>query len=260
MLDRGLLYGDGFFESILILNGKIPFIQLHFDRIQRTAKKLRMKLSEDLRSISTFRNLLFTQIDQKETCRLRMNIVRNQGGLYLPQNNEVWFNFQRQEVTNPLNNQHKVKKSTFIAESITLFSGGLSNYKTLAKSEQVILSMEMNDRGLNDLIVLNERGHIVELISSNIFFIDREGTHHTPALDSGCLDGVMRKYIIMKLTDLGISVSERSIEISEVPEFIAVYATNAIQGIIPVEKINESTFDTQKPLELADSIIQNIIQ
>ena len=44
--DRAHRFGDGFFESIRIANGKIQFIEGHFLRIQETIKALKIKPSD----------------------------------------------------------------------------------------------------------------------------------------------------------------------------------------------------------------------
>jgi 4-amino-4-deoxychorismate lyase len=61
------------------------------------------------------------------------------------------------------------KNNVALAKSLNIYSKGLGNFKLLAKSEQVLLSIERQERDLDDLIVLNEKGEIVECISSNIF-------------------------------------------------------------------------------------------
>ena len=38
IMNRGYLYGDGFFETIRVINGQIPLINQHLERIQEAIK------------------------------------------------------------------------------------------------------------------------------------------------------------------------------------------------------------------------------
>ena len=107
--------------------------------------------------------------------------------------------------------------------------------------------MEKEDAGFDDMIILDEKGRISELLYSNIFWI-KNGIFYTPSLQTGCIKGVMRSYLIDKLIIDGITLRE----VNSPPEklFLAdhVIATNA-SGIRSVIEIAEIRFDAYPELE-----------
>jgi len=259
MSDRGQIYGDGFFETMLILEGIAPFLDFHHARLLRTSYKLKLELDEILADQDQFYSLVNEQIEPGETIRLRLNVIRKSGGFYLPLNSGVDFNFSKQPVANPLNKSGEIKKMVSIAESINLYSGGLSNYKTFGRSEQVLLSLEMKDRALDDLVVLNEQGIVMECISSNIFFIDHDGNHYSPPLSSGCLDGILRKLIILNTRRLNTNIHEKSMFVKDMFNFKSAYCTNSIQGIVPIAQINNTEYDVQNVFNFYKKLRQIIL-
>jgi branched-subunit amino acid aminotransferase/4-amino-4-deoxychorismate lyase len=97
-----------------------------------------------------------------------LNVIREGGGLYFPESNQAIIQISLSDFDNSLNILKIHKNNVALAKSLNI-PKGLGNFKLLAKSEQVLLSIERQERDLDDLIVLNEKGEIVECISSNIF-------------------------------------------------------------------------------------------
>lgn len=253
-MDRGQLYGDGFFETMLVDNGRIPLLPLHYSRIISTASRLRIDLPEACIDPGLLEQHLSHKIKERSAARLRMNVIRNSGGLYTPQDDRGEMSFILSDYDNALNKNKTVKENIDIAESLRIFSGGLSNYKLLARTEQVLLSLERQDKGMDDLVVLNEKGEIVECISSNIFFIDRENRHITPPLSCGALDGIMRKWIRDYLVSQGCDYVEKIIRPDDLSYYRSAYCTNSLQGIVPIRRIAGNLYPVEEVMELSAAV------
>ena len=250
MLDRGQMYGDGFFETMLMINGKVALIHLHHERILKTAHKLKLILPEEFLDLMKFEILLRGFNSSGHAVRIRLNIIRNGNGFYLPQHHTATYNFNVQPAVNPSNQEGQIIHLVGIAESVTIYSKGLSNYKTLAKSEQVLLSLECKERCLDDLLVLNEKGEVVECIYSNIFFIQKDGIIVTPSLESGCLDGCMRKYLIENQKIINLKIKEKSIYLSDLSTYISCFITNSVSGLKSISAINSHNFEDQEIIDI----------
>jgi branched-subunit amino acid aminotransferase/4-amino-4-deoxychorismate lyase len=259
-MNRGQLYGDGFFESMLVVDGAIPLIHLHYERILRTANKLKLVMPDYLLSRTHFSEFLCSYYSEHFGGRLRLNVIRDGGGLYFPESNQAIIQISLSDFDNSLNILKIHKNNVAFAQSLNLYSKGLGNFKLLAKSEQVLLSIERQERDLDDLIVLNEKGEIVECISSNIFFIDYEGRHYTPSLDSGCLEGVMRQVVIEYCKENNILGEEVTILPTHCKQFISAYCTNAVQGIVPIAKIEDVYFDMKPAFMFSDLMNKQILK
>ena len=85
-----------------------------------------------------------------------MNVIRDGGGLYFPESNQAIIQISLSDFDNSLNILKIHKNNVALAKSLNIYSK-VGNFKLLAKSEQVLLSIERQERDLDDLIVLNEK-------------------------------------------------------------------------------------------------------
>ena len=92
--NRGILYGDGVFETIKAVNGKLLFWEDHYFRLMASMRILRMEIPMDFTPDFLEEQLLKTLtasdlIDQ--SARVRITIYRDSSGTYLPEGNNVGF-------------------------------------------------------------------------------------------------------------------------------------------------------------------------
>ena len=83
---------------------------------------------------------------------------------------------------------------------------------------------------LDECLVLNTDGRICEAVSSNVFLIKGDQLF-TPALSEGCVDGVMRNYLIYLLKGQGRTVTEKEITFDEILNGDEVFLTDVIHGV-----------------------------
>ena len=97
-------------------------------------------------------------------------------------------------------------------------------------------SIEKQKSGYEDLIILDQKENISELLYSNIFWIKKE-VFYTPSLLTGCVKGVMRSYLIDRMQEKGIEYNEISASLDILRKVDHVFATNAA-GIISITGID----------------------
>src|SRR4051794_7817702 len=91
--NRGYTYGDGLFESIRVMNGKVLNLAHHFSRLAEGAKILKMRLPA-FYTTEFFQQQIeeLAQLSKiTEGARVRLSIDRLGGGTYLPDTNEVSY-------------------------------------------------------------------------------------------------------------------------------------------------------------------------
>ena len=90
----------------------------------------------------------------------------------------------------------------------------ISNFKNLHSQLYVQAGNYALEKGLGDVLILNDFNQLIEATSSNIFLV-LNGALHTPKLDSGPVGGVMRAAIINLAIELEIKVYECNLEAHE---------------------------------------------
>lgn len=96
---------------------------------------------------------------------------------------------------------------------------------------------EARGRGFYEAIRINHRGEIVGGCMSNIFWL-KQGRLFTPHLDTGCLPGTTREYIIENL-----ECEEIRQPIDTLSSVESIFMTSAGLGIVRVNDLDGRTFD-----------------
>ncbi|MFW5707685.1 MAG: aminotransferase class IV, partial [Bacteroidota bacterium] len=120
-------------------------------------------------------------------------------------------------------------------------AGFLGNIKSTSAQLYVMALIYASQMAWDDILIFNERGNIVEGSSSNLFMVKGE-TVCTPALDQGCVDGVMRKVVLDLLKTLPYKVLECEITAEDLLGADEVFLTNAIAGISWIKGIEHKRY------------------
>lgn len=234
--NRGMNFGDGLFESMVFKNGKIRFSDKHEARLKKGLDLLGLR--EDKVDIFSLENFLIRSFGEK-SLRLRWNVFRSKSGTYTPQSSKVHqILFIKEYSKAP-----KIKDQAFITKEICLFPNPWSQLKTLNSLPYVMANKEREEKKMDEVILLDNRGFISEAGSANIFWkIDSE--IFTPSLRCSCLAGVGRSVIMEALEANGLELHEGSF----LPEHLAkadkVWVSNAM-GISYLGKIGVIDYETE---------------
>ena len=230
--NRAHLYGDGLFETIRVLNGKPINLEVHFLRLIEGMSVLKMRVPNYF-STDFFAKRINELIDKSninEGGRVRLSIDRASGGTYRPDTNEVTYFIEAFSIQNNefvLNTKGlEVDLYTKVRKEKNIFS----NFKTKNGLVYVMGAIEAKEKGLDDLLITNQNGNILESTSSNIFLVSN-GVLYTPGLEEGCLGGTMRMMIINLAITNKIKVYESSITPQNILIADEIFLTNAINGI-----------------------------
>jgi branched-chain amino acid aminotransferase len=106
----------------------------------------------------------------------------------------------------------------------------LASIKSANSAIYVLAGVYKNQQQLDECILSNDKSHIIEAISSNIFAV-KNGVLYTPPVTDGCVDGVMRKKIIEVAQQNRVAVYEISIMQNVLLGADELFLTNTIKGI-----------------------------
>ncbi len=190
--DRGLNFGDGIFETILILNGTPQLLDEHVNRWKKSAMILGMSSPPSKEWLNSLieNGIKQSQLNNKNGV-IRLNWTRGgakQRGIDISNTSDHRF-WLELDAYQP--NFESI--STIISQTETRNSlSRLSYCKTLSYNQAIQARIEAKNAGCDDALLLNIEGNICCSTTANIL-VKRNNDWLTPALNSGCLPGIMRQ-------------------------------------------------------------------
>lgn len=247
-------YGDGFFESIKILNRRAFLFKEHYNRIQRASALFKLPLKE--RWTQTYFEEQLELLSLKTGVingRCRITFYRDSEGYYAPESNRCGFLIEMTEGPNRfyLNDKGLVLGSF---QQLLKPSNFTSFFKSLSCIQYVMAGIYAVEHNLNSVVLYNENLRVCEVHNANIFLIIEDDIL-TPALSEYCLDGVMRQHIIEKLKALNKNIIETEITEDDLLSAEEVFVTNATQGMQWVESYEGKHYGFSKTQEIFAEVL-----
>lgn len=230
--NRAFRYGDGIFETMLYKDGEIRFLDFHIERLQQSMQRLELESSGKFDTYF-FRGATDELIRKNnmlgQRVRVRLSVFREGDGLYTPDSNRPSYIFQVQRLEEP----QRDKKNGLIIDLYTENKkpfGDLSDLKSNNALIYVLAGLYKKKFDYDDVLILNQEGFLCEALTSNIF-VYFEKALYTPALNQGCIAGVMRRVVMDIAEAEGIPVIEAQISPEIMKKADEIFCTNSIQGI-----------------------------
>lgn len=245
--NRAFRYGDSLFESILYTNGKIMFLSDHVKRIKLSMTTLRMNVPVEF-STSNIEQQIIHLIEQngiKQDARIRLTVFRNEGGFYTPETNDISFLIETELLETKGYTLNQKGMWVDIYAEIKKTINKISNIKTGSALLYVMAGITKKSLRLDDCLLVNDNGHIIESISANVFVV-KNGTLYTSPIADGCIDGVMRKQVLDIAKQHKLLVFEQSLTVHTLTDGDEVFLTNAVKGIQWVGQFKNKFYTNQK--------------
>lgn len=238
-LDRGFAYGDGVFETCKMLHGKIPLWHLHKERLLKSCEKLSIPLAIDLveAQLASLIGLLATT--DIANAVVKFTVTRGQGGrgYSAPASVSPTIAISVFPAVNYPQDYFSEGVNLRFCQQRLSCNPSLAGLKHLNRLEQVLARAEWQDDAIAEGILLDTQGNVIEAVFSNIFLI-KNGELFTPELSQAGVAGVMRRFIIETLApQAGLAVEIKRLSCADLLSADAVFLTNSLYGIWPVQKI-----------------------
>ncbi len=230
--DRGLLYGDGIFETIAVKQRELQYWEDHLQRLQLGCKALSLQgldvtlLEKEIK--------LIVDSEPESKFIVKIIITRGVGGRgYRPTLQSLT------RIVQKLPWPEYPSRFTDIGVKVTKCNLRLSKQSKLAqikhlnRLEQVLARSEWED-DYQEGLLCDVDGYVVEATSHNVFFQIND-TLVTPDLTQCGVAGVMRKKIIEYCRSNNLEVEIRDFNQSELDQIQGMFLCNSINGIWPVE-------------------------
>ncbi len=227
-------YGDGFFESIKIINREPQLFDLHYSRILRAAKLFKILLSEKWTQTYFVEQLnLLCLKNGFINARCRITFYRDAQGFYTPNTNKGGFLIELSE-DNGVYRLNDKGLTLGAYGQILKPSNFVSFFKPLSAINYVMAGIAATEQNCDSVVLFNESNRVCEVHNASIFII-RDEEILTPSLGEYCLDGVMRQHIITRCKALNKEIYEVAITEEELLMADEVFISNASKGMQWVE-------------------------
>jgi branched-chain amino acid aminotransferase len=237
VFDRSFMLGDGLFETLRVIDGRLFRLGRHMTRLERSAARLRLslpaapdKLTEAIRET--------LEANRLEDAAVRLTVSRGVGppgpGV---EGADAPLCVIAARAFHGYPGHWYDRGATAIISSVTKNERSpLSGLKTTSFGEHVLARAEAAERGVEEALLLNTQGHLVEGSSTNLFAVIA-GRIHTPDLASGCLPGVTREAMIQLAKANGLEVREEVLLPPALATADEAFLTNSLLDAAPLASV-----------------------
>lgn len=233
--DRGLAYGDGLFETIRIEQGRAIFLKEHFSRIFSSCQVLGIALDV----VSVRQDFLRFLAACPAACVAKIMVTRGVSGRgYLPDPAATPTVIFSAHAPPLYPDAHVLEGVTAAVCSLRLgHQSMLVGHKHLNRLEQVMLRRELEALAVDEALVRDLDGYVLEGVFSNVFLV-RAGELCTPRLERAGIHGVMRTVLIEQAGKSGLHVREGRYTPDDFLAADEVFFCNSVNGIWPVQVLS----------------------
>lgn len=237
--DHGFLYGLGVFETFRIYNGHPLLLDDHLERLNASLRVLNIEAEfTPEESVKILEGLLAK--NNLKDAYIRFNVSAGNGEIGLQ--TEIYREPNVIVFAKPLPPAGEMsEKKAVLLDLRRNTPEGAERLKSHHYLNNVLAKREAGPAMDTEGIFLTEEGFLAEGIVSNIFWC-RNGVLYTPAVETGILNGITRRFVIALARNAGIEVREGFYKKEEAEAADEMFLTNSIQEIVPVTDFSGKSF------------------
>jgi len=236
VLDRGLHYGDGLFETIACEHGRPRLIERHLQRLASGCERLGLvpvdsaALAREVRELAAGTSRAIVKL------LLSRGVSRARG--YGPEGSERPVRVALRYAW-PVQNPEGAEQGVRVRRaSLQLGENpALAGIKHCNRLEQVLARREWTDPAIAEALMFSSSGALISGTMSNVFVV-RESKVLTPCIDRCGVAGIMRGLVLEIAAADGIDAEERRLDAADLASAEELFITNALIGIRPVREVD----------------------
>lgn len=237
--DHGFLYGLGVFETFRIYNGHPFLLDDHLERLNASLGVLNIEAEFTREETVKILDELLAK-NNLQNAYIRFNVSAGSGEIGLQtesyrEPNIIIF-------AKPLPPAGGMsEKKAFLLDLKRNTPEGPERLKSHHYLNNVLAKREAGPAVDTEGIFLTSEGFLAEGVTSNIFWY-RDGALFTPAVETGILNGITRRFVIALACNAGVEVREGFFKREEAENADEMFLTNSIQEIVPVTVFSGKSF------------------
>ncbi|MDC3032829.1 aminotransferase class IV [Litorivicinus sp.] len=228
-MDRGFLFGDGVYEVMARVDGRIRAKSLHKARLQSSLDAIGLPVSVD--NVFTDVDRLIEKVgllDAKIYVQVTRGVVSARDHAFPSKiSPTVFLTISELAVVSQ-------KPATAIVRPDIRWRR--NSIKSVSLLGNVLLMQEARDSGAHEAI-LHRDNLVTEASTSNVFVI-RGQSLITPPLSDLILPGITRHLVIELASTIGLDVIEEPIRVDSLPEANGVFVSSSTRGLMPIIQLD----------------------
>ncbi len=235
VMDRGFLFGDGIYEGIGVLGGRLVDNEAHLRRLERSLHEVRIA--------NPFDDAQWTHLEKELVSRNALT----EGFLYLQVTRGVAerdFLFPKAAAPTILMfTQEKAIVHSPLAEkglsviSVPDLRWKRRDIKSVSLLAQVLAKQAAAEAGANEAWMV-EDGFVTEGGSSSGFIITKGGAIIVRPLSNAILPGITRQSLLGLANEAGLRIDERMFTLEEAYDAAEAFLTSASNFVMPIVLID----------------------
>lgn len=245
VLDRGLLLGDGVFETVRVKDGVAEYFDEHYARLVESARTVRLRLPWTRDQLAAQCELVCRR-SRLPDASVRITLTR---GIYRGTLSDTGDPPRLIVTCAEAARPGAAHYGKGVAVSIASFPKVHAidpRVKATAYLPAVLARLEADEQGCYEAMFLDARGRILELSTAS-FFVVRDGEVLTPPLRLGILAGVTRGATLRIARSLGMKAREAVLRPGELDSWSEAFLTSAVRGVVPVVKLGGRRVGSGRP-------------
>ena len=237
--DRGLMLGDGLFETIAVAGGHPIWLNEHLARMAASSRELGIVFDETMALVSIGK-VLQRSAFTNEVLRVTLTRGVTQRGLAADASaSSLLISLL------PFDPSNLPQSVTLATSTIRRNEWGVSSrHKTLSYIDNVAAAREVLGKA-DDALMLNTSGHVACSTVGNVFLL-RGDELITPQDDQGILAGITRQKL------MGLKLTKTIVKLIDLYSADAVFLTNSLRLVTPVIKLDDKVLGTASVQHIKD--------
>jgi 4-amino-4-deoxychorismate lyase len=236
VLERALHYGDGLFETMACLEGRVRLLDLHLTRLAAGCARLGIAAPAS----DTLRAELAAVAGGCPRAIIKLLVTRGEAqargyaltGAETATQITLRFPWPADDGRAALEGVRVRSAALRLGEN-----PALAGIKHCNRLEQVLARREWTDPGIAESLLYSSSGALVSGTMTNVFIV-KQGALCTPHLDCCGVAGVMRRTVLALAAQLGIDAREERLTQADLQLAEGMFLTNALIGIHPVRELD----------------------
>ncbi|QXC52916.1 aminotransferase class IV (plasmid) [Agrobacterium salinitolerans] len=249
VFDAGFVLGDGVWEGVRLVNGKIVALDEHLDRLYEGANSIQLDIGMNREELTAALGLTFEKNNMTDGAHARLMVTR---GKKKTPNQDPRFALGTATIV--IVAEFKIPKpeskskglslmtSTIRCSTPDVFDLRLNSHSRLNFIHALIQAINL---GADEALMLDPHGFVASCNSTNFFIV--RGEELWTSTGRYNFNGITRKKVIHLYADAGYTVRQQDFTLAEVYGASEAFVTGTLGGITPVTRIDGRAVGNGQP-------------